>query len=389
MRIIQASFIIPLNGPIITNGYLFIEDDGTLLHLTNQAPITDDFEVEVYQGILCPGFINSHCHLELSHMKALIPEATGLPEFVNQIPKLRDKYVLDPEEAMTAGNKEMAANGIVAVGDISNTSDSLKIKKDSPIKYHSFVELFGLDKQKSKELLAHGETVLQEYRSKGLKASLVPHAPYSMSPELLEGIYANTQDQILSIHHQETPSENEMFLESKGDLVDLYRSRAVDISSQIAFEKNSSEYSLLQYLAKDQKVLLVHNTYSSSFDIEQVENHFSNAYWCTCPKANWYIERSLPNYDLWREKELKITVGTDSLASNDTLSILEELKLIQKSFPHISTEELLTWGSKNGAAFFNYTELGSFTIGNKPGILLIENVNGMNLTEHSKVKVLA
>ena len=389
MRIIQASFIIPLNGPIVTNGYLFIEDDGTLLHLTDQAPITNEFEVEVYQGILCPGFINTHCHLELSHMKDIIPEATGLPEFVNQIPKLRNNYILDPEEAMRAGNEEMASSGIVAVGDISNTSDSLKIKKDSPIKYHSFVELFGLDKKKSTELLAHGQSVLEEYRSIGLKASLAPHAPYSMSPELLEGIYANTENEIVSIHHQETPSENEMFLESKGDLVELYRSRAVDISSQIAFTKNSSQYSLLQYLPKHQKVLLVHNTYSGVSDIEQVENHFSNAYWCTCPKANWYIERRLPNYDLWREKQLKITVGTDSLASNNTLNILEEIKLIQKNFPHISTEELLTWASKNGAAFFNYTELGSFTVGTKPGILLIENVSGTSLTEHSKVRVLA
>ena len=73
MRIIQASFIIPLNGPIVTNGYLFIEEDGTLIHLTDQTPITYEFEVEVYEGILCPGFINTHCHLELSDMLQQLP----------------------------------------------------------------------------------------------------------------------------------------------------------------------------------------------------------------------------------------------------------------------------------------------------------------------------
>ena len=389
MRIIQASFIVPLNGEIIENGYLFIEQDGTLIHVTDQAPITSDFEVEVYDGVLCPGFVNTHCHLELSHMKGLIPEASGLPEFVNQIPSLRNKSTENPLEAMAAGNNEMSQAGIVAVGDICNTSDSLNIKKDSALKYHSFVEVFGLDKNKNKELVIKGEAIVQQYESQGQDCSITPHAPYSMSPQLLEGVYASSKGKLLSIHHQETKSENEMFLESKGDLVNLYEKRALDISAQISFKKSSSEYSLLQYLPKNQKVLLVHNTYSESSDIDLIENHFSNAYWCTCPKANWYIERKLPNYDFWIDKKLKITVGTDSLASNDSLNILEELKLIQKHYAHIPTEELLRWASKNGADFFGYSGLGTFTKGTKPGVLLIENVEGMMLTEQSRIKVLA
>lgn len=388
MRIIQASYIIPLNAAPIKDGYLFIEDDGTVIHLTDITPISTDFEVEQYEGILCPGFVNTHCHLELSAMKDLMPEGTGLPNFVSQIPTRRNECVLDPEKAIIAGDKEMLDAGIVAVGDISNTADTLLIKQKSDIKYHSFVEIFGLDKSKAANLVAAGEKVVDQYTRSGLDASLVPHAPYSVSPALLKGIYANSSDQIISIHHQETPSENELFLESKGDLAGLFSGKGLDISSQLGFGKNSSAYSLLQYLPKNQKVLLVHNTCSEATDIDQVEAHFNNAYWCTCPKANWYIERRLPNYDLWLKKDLKITVGTDSLASNDTLSILEEIKLIQTNFPHITTEELLTWACKNGAAFFGHTDLGSFATGTKPGIVLIENVDGMMLTEKSSVKVL-
>jgi cytosine/adenosine deaminase-related metal-dependent hydrolase len=388
MRIIQASYIIPLNAAPIKNGFLFIEDDGTVIHLTDIAPISHDFEVEVYDGIVCPGFVNTHCHLELSNMKDLMPEATGLPEFVSQIPTRRNECILDSVASIISGDKEMIAAGIVAVGDISNTTDTLEVKKLSVIKYHSFVEIFGLDKNQATTLLADGLKVVGDYQRAELSASLVPHAPYSLSPALLEGIYFNSKDQLLSIHHQETPSENEMFLESKGDLAELIRGKGLDISSQMGFGENSSHYSLLPYLPKEQKVLLVHNTCSEASDIEQIESHFENAYWCTCPKANWYIERALPDYDLWLEKNLKITVGTDSLASNDTLSILEEIKLIQTNFPHISTETLLEWACKNGAAFFGYSKLGSFTAGNKPGIILIENIDGMMLTENSKVKVL-
>ena len=389
MRIIQASYIIPLNAAPIKDGYLFIEDDGTVIHLTDIPPISTDFEVERYKGILCPGFVNTHCHLELSAMKDLMPEGTGLPNFVSQIPTRRNECVLDPEKAIEEGDREMLNAGIVAVGDISNTADTLLIKQKSNIKYHSFVEIFGLDKSQAANLVAAGENVVDEYTRSGLDASLVPHAPYSVSPDLLKGIYANSSDKIISIHHQETPSENELFLESKGDLADLFSGKGLDISSQLAFKQNSSVYSLLQYLPKEQKVLLVHNTCSEATDIDQVEAHFNNAYWCTCPKANWYIERRLPNYDLWLKKDLKITVGTDSLASNDTLSILEEIKLIQANFPHITTEELLTWACKNGAVFFGYDHLGTLTTGTNPGIVLIENVDGLMLTENSSVKVLA
>ena len=89
MRIIQASYILPLNTAPIKNGYLYIEDDGTVIHVNDVAPITNQFAVEVYEGIVCPGFVNTHCHLELSHMKGLMPEGSGLPKFVSQIPKLR------------------------------------------------------------------------------------------------------------------------------------------------------------------------------------------------------------------------------------------------------------------------------------------------------------
>ena len=388
MRIIQASYILPLNTAPIKNGYLYIEDDGTVIHVNDVAPITNQFEVEVYEGIVCPGFVNSHCHLELSHMKGLMPTGSGLPKFVSQIPKLRQTSKVDKLKSIKEADQNMYKSGIVAVGDVSNTTESLSIKKNSAMRYHSFVELFGLDKNKAEDLLREGLKTVEEYRSFNLSACLVPHSPYSLSPQLLEKIYSNSDDQLLTIHYQETASEKELFLDSKGDLAELFIAKGLDLSSQLKSGLNSAQYALLPYLAKKQKLLLVHNTFSDRSDIEEIETYFSQAYWCTCPKANWYIEKQLPNYNLWREKNLKITIGTDSLASNNSLCVLEEIKMIQKNFPHISTNELLIWACKNGAEFFNYDKLGSFKSGFKPGVLLIENVIGLQLTEKSRVTVL-
>ena len=388
MRIIQASYILPLNAAPIKNGYLYIEDDGTVIHVNDVAPITNQFEVEVYEGIVCPGFVNTHCHLELSHMKGLMPEGSGLPKFVSQIPKIRQTSKVDKIKSIKEADQNMYKSGIVAVGDISNTTESLSVKKNSAMRYHSFVELYGLDKNKADDLLREGLKTVEEYRSFNLSASLVPHAPYSLSPQLLDGVYSNSNGQLLTIHHQETASEKELFLDSIGDLAELFTAKGLDLSSQLESGQNSAQYALLPYLAKKQKLLLVHNTFSDSADIEEIETHFSHAYWCTCPKANWHIEQKLPNYNLWREKNLKITIGTDSLASNDSLCVLEEIKMIQKNFPNITTNELLIWACKNGAEFFNYDKLGSFNSGCKPGVLLIEDVDGLQLTEKSRVTVL-
>ena len=388
MRIIQASYILPLNAAPIKNGYLYIEDDGTVIHVNDVAPITNQFEVEFYEGIVCPGFVNTHCHLELSHMKGLVPEGSGLPKFVSQIPKLRQTSKVDKLKSIKEADQNMYKSGIVAVGDISNTTESLSVKKNSAMRYHSFVELFGLDKNKAADLLREGLKKVEEYRSFNLSASLVPHAPYSLSPQLLKKIYSNSNGQLLTIHHQETASEKELFQNAKGDLAELFIVKGLDLSSQLESGQNSAQYALLPYLAKKQKLLLVHNTFSDRADIEEIETHFKLAYWCTCPKANWYIEKQLPNYNLWREKNLKITIGTDSLASNDSLCVLEEIKMIQKNFPHITTNELLVWACKNGAEFFNYDKLGSFKSGCKPGVILIKDVNGLKLTEKSRVTVL-
>lgn len=388
MRILKATYIVSLNGPIIENGYLYIEDDGTIIHCSAVEPISYDFEVEEYKGILCPGFVNTHCHLELSHMKGLMAEATGLPSFVSQIPTKRNQFQGNVQAAYEAADRQMLTQGIVAVGDISNTTDTLELKKSSKISYHSFVELFGLDQTQADEIFNKGLAVLNEYRSNELAASIVPHAPYSVSPQLLKLIYDGTEDQLMSMHHQETPSEMELFNRSEGELLELFESRGLDMTQQKAFKGSSSEYSLLQFLENEQKILLVHNTCSEQEDIEKIEKHFKNAYWCTCPKANWYIERRLPNYDLWRENKLVITVGTDSLASNHSLSILEELKLIQKHYPHIPTDELLLWACKNGAEALGYLDLGTFAVGTRPGIILIENIDGFSLCDTSKVRVL-
>jgi cytosine/adenosine deaminase-related metal-dependent hydrolase len=137
--------------------------------------------------------------------------------------------------------------------------------------------------------------------------------------------------------------------------------------------------------------LLVHNTYSTLEDINWAHLYSSVIYWCFCPNANLYIENRLPDFQTFINSACRILVGTDSYASNKSLSILEELKTISRHAPQIKLNMLLKWATLNGADFFGWkNELGSLQKGKSPGINLITDINteSLSLTESSSVRPL-
>jgi aminodeoxyfutalosine deaminase len=137
-------------------------------------------------------------------------------------------------------------------------------------------------------------------------------------------------------------------------------------------------------------MLLVHNTFSDEKDIRWALDYNAQTWFCLCPGANVFIEGRLPDVNLFLKYADKITLGTDSLASNHQLSILEEMKIISSKFPDVNLETLIKWATKNAADFLGFKDLGSFEKGKRPGINLIQqvDVSDNRLTEDSSVKKL-
>jgi cytosine/adenosine deaminase-related metal-dependent hydrolase len=390
MRFLSGDLIFPIYTNPIPNGILAVSANGTIhdMMLPDDDRAPEPSRIERFDGALCPGFINAHCHLELSHMKGLVPEKTGLPAFIMQIVSRRNENAAAKMEAIRLADEEMWRNGIQAVGDICNTADTLETKKNSRIDYHSFVEVFSFDSSKADEVLAEGIRVANEYRQNGLTATIVPHAPYSVSERLFSGI-RNEQEQFpgsISIHNQETESENEMFVSGSGVLVELFKKFGEDFSNFKPQFKSSLDYHL-QQLPKDQPAVLVHNTMTKAEEFELVKSLRQDVFWCTCAQANRYIEDQIPNIPMWFEKDANVCVGTDSLASNHQLSILEELKLIQLVYPDLKLQDLLRAATLNGAKALKMDkEKGSFHKGKLPGILLLKNLNDGKLSSSSSVQ---
>jgi aminodeoxyfutalosine deaminase len=381
MRFIKADYIFPISTAPVKNGIVVVKDDGVIeeiLDENTQRNLSQDVKIETHQGIICPGFVNAHCHLELSHMKGMIPKGTGLPGFIKQINQKRNTSPDVIAEAIAKAEDEMIANGIVAVGDICNTSHSIEQKKKGRLKYYNFIEVYDLHPSRADEAFENGKKLSEEFKSVGLKSSIVPHAPYSVSPKLLKHIYeySYVKDSGLSMHNQETATEDEMFKEGKGELLETLQSFGEIYNDWKPSGFNSLPSSVV-HLPKCNRIVLIHNTYTKTEDINWMQLYTLLSWWCFCPNANQYIENRLPDFQLFLDMGCKIVVGTDSYASNDSLSILDELKTISKNFqPHLSDLDylnmLLKWATLNGAELLGFKrELGSIEKGKKPGLNLI------------------
>jgi cytosine/adenosine deaminase-related metal-dependent hydrolase len=355
---------------------LITTKDGTVEGIVGIEDAGDD--IQNFEGILSPGFINAHCHLELSHMKNMIPAHSGLQEFVKQIVSLRkvEEHVI--EEAIEKAESEMYANGIVAVGDISNTLDTLTQKAKHNLAYYTFVELYDLDPTRAQDKLNAGIEIQKTFEQNCIRASLVPHAPYSVTNNLWKLLSEHFGSHTISMHNQETPDENDFFKTKTGSFLGMYERTKVSLDF---FEATglSSLQSVLPIFKNANTSILVHNSFTSANDISAVKKQMYNTFWCLCPNANQYIEQTMPPIDLLRTGGANIIVGTDSYASNWSLNILDELKTIQEHHPQIPLAEMLGWATINGAhALQMGKHLGSFEIGKKPGVVVIENVVGEN-----------
>ncbi len=380
-RKFTADYLFTGHGLLGSNFVLISTAEGIIINIVPKEDAGDD--IEVLKGLLCPGFINAHCHLELSHLKDVIPAGTGLVQFVQQV--ISKRTPLDEARllAMQAAETEMYNSGIVAVGDICNTADTISIKQKRKLHWHNFIEVSGFVDAAAMQRLEAAKTIAAVFAEEQQKFSLSPHAPYSVSKILFEQLNFETSNQLITIHNQECAAEDELYQNKTGDFLSLYKNFGIDISSFKPTGKTSLQ-SWLPYFANNQSVISVHNTFCSQADLAFASQH-PHLYFCLCINANKYIEQNIPPIDLLRNNNRTIIIGTDSYASNWQLNILEEIKSIQQATAfNIPLQEILQWATINGAKALQVDDtLGSFEKGKKPGVVLLQNLVGLNTTAAS------
>lgn len=380
MTRIAASYLFPLGGARpLRNGFVEFGEDGRISAIGECA---DPEEEGIFiDGAIVPGFVNTHCHVELSSMRGLFRKGSGMAGFIDQINALRDTVsVEEKKQVIRHWMDELWERGVSAMADISNGSDSFAIKKASPMYTRTFLEVFGTEPQDCGAVMEDVLKLADQARSFGLDAAPTPHSCYTMSPELLtasskEGLKSG----FLSFHSEESDEEEQMLKTGSGPMWDNRKAAGMSVPPV------TGKSSLLYFLDRlqeahpapfEENILLVHEVCMDQEGIDAVKAVMKHPYVALCPRSNIFIHNALPPVELMRRNGLALTVGTDSLSSNDDLDIVGELFCLQEAFPQVGMEELLSWACLNGARFLSKeSELGTLEVGKAPGIVVVTDLD--------------
>ena len=387
IRRIAASYVYATDAfEPIRNGFVeYDEADGTII----RTGVCNEGE-DVIDGALVPGFVNGHCHVELSHLHKKFVKGTGMAGFIDQINALRDWAGREKkQELVKEWMDRMWERGVSAMADISNDDSSFDVKASHPMYTRTFLEVFGSEPEMCEGVMNEVTVLNSMADAAGIDAAPTPHSCYTMSPQLLSAsAAAGLEKGWLSYHSQESQEEEDLLLTGTGA---MYENRKRSGMSTPPVTGESSLKYFISRLAEakpapyDEHILLVHNVCLQQGDIDAAKEVMKNVYWAICPLSNIFIHNALPPVDLMRANNLDIVVGTDSLSSNDDLDVVKELACIHENFPEVPMAEIFRWASLNGARFLAKDDvLGSIVEGKRPGIVLVKNIDAYgNVTKES------
>lgn len=375
---VAAEFVytLDLSSPI-HNGFVEWDESGKILSV---GECEDPSEAQ--EGVaLVPGFVNAHCHLELSHLHHKFRKGTGMAGFIDQINQLRDSSTHEEKlERIDFFFKKMQEEGVVAMADISNCSDTFAAKSASKVYTRTFLEVFGSEPEDCDAVMESVLKLQQEAVDRGLDAAPTPHSCYTTSPQLLSASAACAlKSGYLSYHSQESQEEEDMMISGTGAMAENRR-RAGMSMPQVTGESSLKYFiSRLQAASPapyDEHILLVHNVCLSQSDIDAVKEVMRYPFFAVCPLSNIFIHNALPPIELMRKNQLAIAIGTDSLSSNDDLDMVKEMYCIHENFKDVPMNEILEWACLNGARFLGKEDvLGSLTVGKRPGVVFISGID--------------
>lgn len=380
MRHFAANYIFDGNN-LIKNSYISVDDSGKICY-TGKADegLTERPFMIFYNGIICPGMVNAHCHLELSDFEKTDEAGNGMVHFIKSVMNKRHHH--PDEKKIITCDAIMFERGINLVGDIVNTDKTIYVKINSRIKYHNFIEVSGIKNSETDKKTDLAEQLAAKFTKSGLKNSVVPHSFYSISKNLLEYTTSKAKNEVTSIHFLESEEESDFFTGSRNSLFVFIKE--IDPNFKPLAANHKELYKLISKFSEASAIILVHNTATKN-DMPALNN---NTFFCLCPSSNIFLHNNLPPKEFVYKNKDKLIAGTDSLASNNTLDVLHELKLLSNNYQELSLVDLLKIATKNGAKALQQDNFGQFKEGIAPGIILIENSDlaNLKLTNESRIK---
>jgi len=363
----RAGWVVADADNIIKNGYVIVES-GKILETGqwNQQTAGVSHVQKVFDhgpGILMPPLVNAHTHLELSASTGKTDAGSGFTDWVKSVIAYKDTFsdqnIID---ASLSGINKLVRSGTGIIGEISSSWLSLKPFLDSSLSGVWFQEFIG----------SLPMDFIEIKKSNPYKIlSAAGHALHTTAPELLVGLKELTDKYCFpfSLHLAESEEEFEFLTKGAGGWADLLTERDIDYSN---WQCNSrSPVSYADYLGIINKnTLAVHLLFIDKIDLQILADKKVNV--CLCPRSNIKLHGRLPDVHRLFDSGINLSLGTDSLASNSTLNMFDEMMFFAQSFPMIDPADIFAMGTINGALALGLEkEFGSLSPGKHSKILYL------------------
>jgi len=387
--IFRARFVVPVEGSPIENGAIAVQDGRiTAVGLFRDVTKSGLGECSVRDfgdAVIVPGFVNAHTHLELSDLAGRLAPTCDFTAWLKSLftilsAKERDEHAII--SAVRTGIRQSLAAGVTTLGDITRyPAWSRRALSEAPVRVVSYGEVSAIGCRRnllSERLLAATAQVQQP--TERFHFGLSPHAPYTVEPAALRECLRAAQeaDFPICMHLAETAEEEQFTLNLNGRFFDYLRDLGLWDADIQAYGCRPVE--ILDHFAfPTQRTLLAHVNYASDSDIESLARF--GAAVAYCPRTHAAFGHPPHRFQDMLAAGVNVCLGTDSLASNPSLSVLEELQFLHAIFPQFAADELLQMATINGAQALGLKAIcGSLAVGKSAdfAVLSLQNANSQN-----------
>lgn len=382
MKLLSARWVLPIDTPPIAEGALALGDDGAVLAVARRAELRAEFPDAVEEraeGVLMPGLVNAHSHLELSGHVDAIPGGKGLFAWATALMAIRKTDTPDGQRAAARTAAAAAvALGTAAIGDVGNSLAAAPGIGGAGLAGVLFHELFG-----SREI-ATGDALADAARERAEAAAdwpervgyvPAPHAPFSVGPELLARIFAAAAAaRATSIHVAEDEDEVALLRDGSGRWPAFLAGMGVDPATRVPRKSPVAYLASLGAFQTETPPLLVHMVHAGDDDRRIARE--AGATVVLCARSNLHIGGRLPDVQAFVTDGLPLAIGTDSLASVPDLSLWAEMATLAAHFPAVPAARWLEAATRGGASALGLRGYGTLAPGSRPGVLdvLVDDV---------------
>lgn len=339
--IYRARTVATMTGPPIENGAVVVEGE-RVTQVGRFAEMRGGETIDLGEVVLLPGLINAHCHLDFTALRGMIAPQKSFADWIRQINGLRRELTeADYLNSIAAGLAEARKWGTTTIANIESMPQLLSRMPETPLRVWWFLELIDVRTD------AHPEELVKMGMSLGKQVAhfgLSPHAPYTASARLTQ--LAAEQNVPLTMHVAESREEMRMFRDGRGPLFELLRNLGRPLH-----DCGHGETPLATLLARqplDERWLLVHLNELSESDFARLAQgpRFQIAH---CPRSSRYFRHAPFPLERLRALEFNLALGTDSLASNQSLDLFSEMRAVRDAHSSLAPREIVEMATTNGA----------------------------------------